>query len=114
MVEVLFTDGAVRLYDADLVHNWKGNLVLTKGPPGSRHDVTSLNPSEVRHYSYIDKLTPKQIAAKLLGAMDATPHGSRKLCEIAGIEHSEIIVPILKKLRDVGKVVLVEGKWRRA
>ena len=62
------------------------------------------------------KVTPvKEMAIKLLTACSKTePHGSRKLAQIAGLEYSDIIVPILKKLREAGKVSFADGKWTRA
>jgi hypothetical protein len=56
----------------------------------------------------------KVLAIKLLKACSDVPHGSNILCKIAGIERSELIVPILRKLRDAGKVIFEEGKWTRA
>lgn len=58
--------------------------------------------------------TAKEIARKLLTVMSDVPHGSRRLCQMAGIEYGDLIVPILKKLRAVGKVRFQEGRWTRA
>jgi len=56
----------------------------------------------------------KALAVKLLTACSEVPHGSKKLSQLAGIEYSDLVVPILKKLRDAGKIVFQEGKWLRA
>lgn len=39
--------------------------------------------------------------------------GSRKLARLAGIEYSDRIIPILRKLRDAQRIAFEEGKWRR-
>jgi hypothetical protein len=59
------------------------------------------------------KLAVKEIAVALYKACSKVPHSSRKLAELAGIEYTELILPVLKKLREVGKVEFVEGRWRR-
>lgn len=55
----------------------------------------------------------KEIAKKLLTAASDVPHGSRHLCRAAGLEYSDLILPILRKLRAAGKVRFEEGRWAR-
>jgi len=55
----------------------------------------------------------KEIARKLLFAMSDEPHGSRRLCQLAGLEYTDLILPILRKLRAAGKVRFEEGRWAR-
>lgn len=61
-------------------------------------------------------LTPKEVAARLLQVVGETPRGSRKLAELAEIEYSEVVIAVLKRLKELGKIQLVrdeegKGKW---
>jgi hypothetical protein len=55
----------------------------------------------------------KTLATKLFQVCSSTPHGSRKLAELAKIEYSDLVLGVLKKLREAGKVKFAEGKWSR-
>jgi hypothetical protein len=126
MKEVIFVDGRRILVDADTMMCPAGEVLLLKRNPES--DGTKNSPplnDVVRSYPAMEvkdvrdvKVTPvKEMAIKLLTACSKTePHGSRKLAQIAGLEYSDIIVPILKKLREAGKVIFASGsgKWTRA
>ncbi len=55
----------------------------------------------------------EELELKLWRVIGDEPHGSRKLAQLAGVEYSETIIPILKNLRRAGKVELIEGRWAR-
>jgi hypothetical protein len=50
------------------------------------------------------QLTSKEIARRLIDVMSHTPHGSKKLAEMAGIEFSDIVKAVLWKLHELGKI----------
>jgi len=115
MLEVQFKDGHTSVVDADTLFTPEGQVLLTKRIDGKNVEVASYLPSMI--HNVVDaKITPvKEMAIKLLTACSKTePHGSRWLAQSAGIEYSDIIVAILKKLRDAGKVIFADGKWTRA
>jgi hypothetical protein len=59
-------------------------------------------------------LSAKDIAIKLLKVMSREEyHGSHRLAMDAQIEYSPVILAVLKKLRELGKVEFEEGRWRR-
>jgi hypothetical protein len=117
MKEVVFVDGRKTTVDADSCFTPEGEVILTKRIDDTNVEVRRYQTSQVRNVNDIEVLPVKVIAIKLLTACSKTePHGSRKLCQIAGIEYSDLIVPILKKLREAGKVIFASGsgKWTRS
>lgn len=120
MKEVLFKDGRKSLVDADLAQCFQGGLALYKRrSDGSGRDLVrsynfSLPEQQVKMVEDYNVSPIKLLAIKLYTACNHVPHGSKKLAEIADVEYSDMIIPVLKKLRDAGKVVFEEGKWRRA
>ena len=132
MKRVIFTDGRELTVDADFMMCPGGVFQLMKRKPepnGSRAEAAAADLEylaagnvEVRSYpssevrNVVDVVVPpiKVLAIKLLTACSVEPHGSRKLAELAGIEYSDVVIPILKKLRDAGKVSFADGKWTRA
>ena len=59
-------------------------------------------------------LEAREIASKLYRVIEAVPHSSRKLAQLAGLEYTDLILPILRKLRDAGKIEFEGGLWLRA
>lgn len=59
------------------------------------------------------QLSAKEIAVKLLAVCSTEPKGSKRLAKEAELEYTDLILPILRKLRDVGKVRFEEGRWVR-
>lgn len=139
--KVTMRDGSVHLIDADHTNAPPGTIeFLRRTADGHFECVHSIPTQMVRRLETIpgrpedsggtmaspkaqkspqaapkgQELSLKEIAARLLGAMSDEPHGSKWLCREAGLEYSDLIVPILKKLHDVGKVKLEEGRWARA
>jgi hypothetical protein len=59
-------------------------------------------------------LSAKDVAIRLLRAMSKeTAMGSKLLAKKAELEYSDVILTILRKLKDAGKVVFEEGRWKR-
>ena len=114
MKKVVFKDGRESIVDADFVMCPSGEVQLVKVTPEGNQLVQRYATAMVK--DVVDTVVPsvKLFAIKLLGATSSVPHGSRKLAEMAGIEYSELVVAILKKLRAVGKVTFTDGKWTRA
>jgi hypothetical protein len=77
-----------------------------------RRQNAAVSPSQAPHAPAVSPV--KELAVKLLRACSEVPHGSKKLAVLAGIEYSDLVLPILKKLRDAGKVEFADGKWTRA
>ena len=55
-------------------------------------------------------LTAREVAQKLIAAMDGKPRGSKKLAEIAGIEYTDLIKEILSRLHTAGKIQKVRSE----
>lgn len=62
------------------------------------------------------ELTPKEIAVKMLQLLGSykKPHSVEWLCKQAGIEFSDVVLEVLKALKNVGKVIKLEGRWLKA
>jgi hypothetical protein len=113
MKQVIFKDGRTALVDADSFIIPQGVVRLTKRTVDGMREVQSY-PAEIVKDVKDYTVTPvKVLAIKLYTACSATPHGSRKLAEMAGIEYSDLVLAILKKLREAGKVAFADGKWTR-
>jgi hypothetical protein len=113
--EVLFVDGRRELVDADMILTPAGGVLLLKRVRGEANQVVRRYPAGVvRNVNAYTAPPIKVLGIKLYTACNHVPHGSKKLAELAGIEYSDMVIPILKKLRDAGKVVFTEGKWVRA
>jgi hypothetical protein len=62
-----------------------------------------------------NEMSAKEIAVRLLEAVDDEPHGSKLLARKIGAEDvQEKVLLVLKRLRDAGKVIFVDGKWTAA
>ena len=116
MLEVRFKDGRKTLVDADQCFTPEGTVVLTKRDKANDCNITvaSYPTMTVKSVDAVVVSPVKVIAMQLLRATSKTEaHGSRKLCQIAGIEYSDLVIPVLKKLREAGKVSFDAGKWTR-
>lgn len=114
MMEVLFKDGRKVQVDADFMLCPASGVELYKRRNGTTARVRSYPSEEVKDVNPIKTTPVRELAIKLLGATSKTPHGSRRLAQLAGVEYTDLVIPILKKLREAGKVVFVEGRWARA
>jgi len=114
MKEVIFADGRTSIVDADCVLIPQGEVLMIKNASEGNKVVARYSTSLVRDVRDYKATPVKLLAVKLYTACSDVPHGSKKLAEMAGIEYSDLVLTILKKLRDAGKVVFSEGKWSRA
>jgi hypothetical protein len=87
---------------------------------GCKNDVPASGGHKKKHKEAVQveetqELTPKEIAIALYKVMPKDEaYGSKKLAKLAGIEYSDLILPILHKLKDAGKCEFTEeGKWQR-
>jgi hypothetical protein len=113
MKEVLFVDGRSVQVDADSFIIPEGSVLLLKRGDDGVHPVATYPVGMVRDVREYQASPVKIMAVKLLQVCGATPHGSRKLAELAGIEYSDLVLGVLKKLRAAGKVKFSAGKWTR-
>lgn len=113
MREVIFKDGRTTLVDADLMFCEQGAVLLYKHRNGVRERVRSYPSMEVKDVREYRGHPAKELAVKLYAAAGRVPYGSRKLCQLAGVEYSDLVIPVLKKLREAGKLRFEEGRWAR-
>jgi len=114
MKEVLFKDGRVVKVDADMLLCPEGEVALYKRNGNGNQHVVSYPAETVKDVRDYQDHPLKILAVKLLQAMSKTEaHGSQKLCELAGVKYSDAVIPVLKKLREAGKVRFEAGKWLR-
>lgn len=113
MKEVSFKDGRVIKVDADMFLCSAGNVSLYKRIDGTNQQVVSYPAELVKDVIEYKDNPIKMLAVKLLQACGRVPHGSRKLCQTAGVEYNDLVIPVLKKLRQAGKVSFNQGKWAR-
>lgn len=60
-----------------------------------------------------EELSAKEIMKRIYAATSSEPHGSKRLAKMAGIEYTDLVLEILKLLKQAGKVISVEGRWAR-
>lgn len=114
MKEVVFLDGRVVKVDADVLMCPSGEVALYKRVDGVNHHVASYPPHLIKDVRDYHDHPLKILAVKLLQATSKTEaHGSHKLCELAGVKYTDAVLPLLKKLREAGKVKFDAGKWTR-
>ena len=112
--EVLFKDGRVVKMAADFVQCPAGCVSLYKRIEGMNQRVASYPAELVKDVRDYRDHPAKMLAVRLMQACSNVPHGSRKLCVLAGVQYSDLVIPILKKLREAGKVEFHDGKWTKA
>lgn len=114
MKQVLFKDGNSLVVDADTVMIPQGEVWLLKRTTDGNKVVRRYPTAIVKDVIEYKGSPLKELAVKLLSACSRTPHGSKKLCQIADVDYDDRVIPVLKKLRQAGKVKFEDGKWLRA
>lgn len=64
------------------------------------------------------EMSAKEVAIALIKVLDGVPHGSKTLAKLAGIEYTDMVPAILKKLAAAGKIQKVKDddggvKWAK-
>ena len=105
MFEVIFVDGRKVQVNADVMFCPQGAVELYKRMGDHSNVFVNSYPScEVRRVDEV-KNGIKELAVKLLGACSKTePHGSKLIAKLAGVEYTDLVIPVLKKLHQAGKV----------